>query len=47
MSLFNNGRYNKAKVQFVKALKVDKRVLGAKHLNTLTSMANLALIYPN
>jgi hypothetical protein len=47
MSLFSDGRYNKAKVQFIKALKVNKRVLSAKHPNTLTSIANLALTYPN
>jgi hypothetical protein len=45
MCLYTNKRYNKAKTPFIKVIKIRKKVLKQEHLFTLTSIANLALIY--
>jgi hypothetical protein len=47
MCLYSNGRYNKAEAMFIEAIERSKRVLGAEHPDTLTSIANLASIYRN
>ncbi|KAF2008245.1 hypothetical protein BU24DRAFT_210045, partial [Aaosphaeria arxii CBS 175.79] len=44
-SLYSDGQYNEAEQLFVQVVELAKRVLGEEHPNTLTSMANLALIY--
>ena len=47
-STYNNqGRWKKAEELFVQVMKTFKRVLGAEHPSTLTSMANLASTYSN
>jgi tetratricopeptide (TPR) repeat protein len=45
--LYHDGRYNEAEMSFVQVMETRKRVLGAEHLDTLTSMANLASTYRN
>ncbi|KAG9242077.1 P-loop containing nucleoside triphosphate hydrolase protein [Calycina marina] len=47
MSLYSDGRYKEAEVQFLEAFEANKRVLGEEHPSTLTSMANLASTYRN
>lgn len=45
MCLYSDGRYNEA--EFSRVMETRKRVLGAEHPDTLTSMANLASTYGN
>ena len=47
LCLYSDGRYNEAEVQFVEVLKIRRKVLGAEHPDTLTSIANLASTYRN
>ncbi|KAF2188857.1 HET-domain-containing protein [Zopfia rhizophila CBS 207.26] len=47
MSLHSDGRYNEAEELFAQVMETRKRVLGAEHPDTLTSMANLASTYRN
>jgi WD40 repeat protein len=47
MCLYSNGRYNKAEVSFIEVAERQKKVLGAEHPDTLTSIANLASTYRN
>jgi hypothetical protein len=47
MCLYSDGRYNEAKVSFIEVAERQKKVLGAEHPDTLTSMANLASTYRN
>jgi tetratricopeptide (TPR) repeat protein len=46
-ALFGDGRFNEAEAYFNDALQSWKEVLGQEHLDTLTSMANLASTYRN
>jgi tetratricopeptide (TPR) repeat protein len=45
MCLFIDGRFTEAEVPFAEVSETMKRVLGAEHPDTLTSMANLASMY--
>jgi hypothetical protein len=45
--LHSDGQYKEAEVLFVEVTKAYKRVLGAKHPSTLTSISNLASTYRN
>jgi len=45
--LYHDGRYNEAEMSFEQVVETFKRVLGEEHPDTLTSMANLALVYWN
>ena len=45
--LYYDGRYNEAEVSIKQVMETRKRVLGAEHPDTLTSMANLASTYRN
>ena len=45
LTLHEAGRWNEAEKLEVQVMKTRKRVLGEKHPNTLTSMANLAHTY--
>jgi hypothetical protein len=47
MALYSDGRYNAAGQLFVGVIETRKRVLGDKHPDTLSSMANLASTYWN
>ncbi|ORY18336.1 hypothetical protein BCR34DRAFT_670856 [Clohesyomyces aquaticus] len=47
MALLSDGRYNEAEELFVQVMQTRKRVLGEEHLDTLTSMANLASTFWN
>ncbi|KAI0388377.1 hypothetical protein F5Y17DRAFT_225994, partial [Xylariaceae sp. FL0594] len=47
LTLLTDGRYNEAEELFVQVMETRKRVLGAEHPSTLTSMANLASTYSN
>jgi tetratricopeptide (TPR) repeat protein len=47
MCLKSDGRYNEAEILFDEMIDTRKRVLGPKHPDTLTSMANLASTYQN
>jgi hypothetical protein len=47
MCLYSDGRYNEAEVSFMEVAERRKKVLGAEHPDTLTSMANLASTYRN
>ena len=47
MCLYTDGRYNEAEPLFVEETKRRKRVLGAEHSSTLTSIGNLASTYQN
>jgi tetratricopeptide (TPR) repeat protein len=47
MCVYSDGRYNEAEKAFMQVMENRKRVLGAEHLDTLTSMANLASTYRN
>jgi tetratricopeptide (TPR) repeat protein len=38
-------RYDEAKIMYQRAVEGKKRTLGAEHLDTLTSMLNLAIVY--
>jgi len=46
-SLLSDGRYGEAEASFEKVFETRRRVLGEEHLDTLTSMANLALTFWN
>jgi tetratricopeptide (TPR) repeat protein len=46
-TLYSDGRYKEAEKLFVQVMETRKTKLGADHLNTLTSMANLAATYRN
>ena len=41
-TFWNQGRWKEAEELFVQVMETRKRVLGAEHPSTLTSMANLA-----
>ncbi|KAH7319053.1 hypothetical protein BKA65DRAFT_356306, partial [Rhexocercosporidium sp. MPI-PUGE-AT-0058] len=43
----NDGRYNEAEASFLEVMETRKRVLGAEHPSTLTSIVNLASTYRN
>jgi hypothetical protein len=45
--LYSDGRYNEAEVSFMEVAERRKKVLGAEHLDTLISIANLASTYRN
>ena len=45
MCLYEDGKYNKAAVAFIKVAETRKKMLGEEHPNTLTSMVNLASTY--
>jgi hypothetical protein len=45
LCLLSDGRYNEAEELFVQVMETRKRVLGAEHPDTLTSMANLAFTW--
>ena len=47
MCLYSDGRYNEAEISFMEVEERRKKVLGAEHPSTLTSMANLASTYRN
>jgi tetratricopeptide (TPR) repeat protein len=47
MTLHSDGQYNEAEELFGRGMESRKRVLGAEHPDTLTSMANLASTYRN
>lgn len=47
MCLYADGRWDEAEIPIIQVLDMDKRVLGAEHPDTLTSMANLASTYRN
>ena len=47
LSVFVEGKYSEAEELFVQVIETRKRVLGAEHPDTLTSMGNLALTYGN
>jgi tetratricopeptide (TPR) repeat protein len=47
MCLYHDGRWNEAEVSFARVMETRKKVLGAEHPHTLTSMANLASTYWN
>ncbi|KIN03538.1 hypothetical protein OIDMADRAFT_177691 [Oidiodendron maius Zn] len=47
LCLYSDGRYNEAEVLFAEVMEMRKKVLGAEHPNTLTSIANLASTYRN
>jgi GTPase SAR1 family protein len=47
MCLYSDGRYNEAEVSFMEVAERRKKVLGAEHPDTLTTMNNLALTYTN
>ncbi|KAF2689001.1 kinesin light chain 3 [Lentithecium fluviatile CBS 122367] len=46
-ALYSDGRWKEAEDLFVQVIETKKRVLGEEHLDTLTSMANLASTYRN
>jgi hypothetical protein len=43
----NKGRWNEAEQLNVQVMDLRKKLLGAEHPDTLTSMANLAIAYRN
>ncbi|KAF2632274.1 TPR-like protein [Macroventuria anomochaeta] len=45
VALSRLGRYEEAKTMYQRAVEAKERVLGADHLDTLTSMLNLASLY--
>ncbi|KAH6665619.1 P-loop containing nucleoside triphosphate hydrolase protein [Halenospora varia] len=45
MCLYEDGRWNEAEAAITEVLEIEKRDLGADHLDTLTSIANLASTY--
>jgi hypothetical protein len=45
MCLFSDGRFNEAEVPFMEVMERRKRVLGAEHPSTLTSMNNLDFMW--
>jgi tetratricopeptide (TPR) repeat protein len=45
LCLLSDGQYDDAKMPLTEVLEADKRILGINHPSTLTSMANLALIW--
>jgi tetratricopeptide (TPR) repeat protein len=45
MALYSDGQYKGAEELQVQVMQITKRVLGDKHPDTLTNMANLALTY--
>ncbi|KAF7507643.1 hypothetical protein GJ744_010196 [Endocarpon pusillum] len=45
MCLYKDGRWDEAETPITQVLNMEKRMLGADHSNTLTSMGNLALLY--
>jgi tetratricopeptide (TPR) repeat protein len=47
MCLYHDGRWNEAEVLFAQVMETRKRVLGAEHPSTLTSIANLATTFWN
>ncbi|KAF1809666.1 HET-domain-containing protein [Eremomyces bilateralis CBS 781.70] len=47
MCLYKDGRWNEAEEPINQVFDMEKRVLGAEHPSTLTSMANLASTYRN
>jgi Tetratricopeptide repeat len=47
MCLYYDGRWKEAGELFVQVMETSSRVLGAEYPSTLTSMANLALMYRN
>jgi len=47
MCLYSDGRYNEAEVSFMEVAERRKKVPGAEHPSTLTSMARLASTYRN
>ena len=44
---FAQGRYKESEPLFLRALRIDKRVLGPIHPNVATLLDNLAVIYAN
>ena len=46
MHQYSDGQYNEAEVSFMEVGE-EKKVLGAKHSDMLTNMANLASTYRN
>ncbi|KAF2260180.1 HET-domain-containing protein [Lojkania enalia] len=47
MCLYQDGRWDEAEIPITQVLDMEKRMLGAGHPDTLTSMANLASTYRN
>jgi Tetratricopeptide repeat len=45
MCLYSNRQYNKAEISFIEVAERQKKVLGEEHLDTLTSISNLASTY--
>jgi hypothetical protein len=45
MTLYSDGWWKEAKELDVQVIETSSRVLGDKHLSTLTSVANLASTY--
>jgi hypothetical protein len=46
VDLYQEGKYAEAAPLAEQALALAERVLGAEHAETLTSLGNLALVYP-
>ena len=47
MCLYEDGRWDETEIAITQVLEWEKRFLGAEHLDTLTSVANLAATYRN
>ncbi|KAH8595497.1 hypothetical protein B0O99DRAFT_544164 [Bisporella sp. PMI_857] len=47
MCLYSDGRFNEAKAPLMEVMERHRRVLGAEHPSTLTSMSHLASTYRN